>query len=121
MRFLLYLWQLPQNILGFLLSRGCEKRVYRGVVYYKWKRKGSISLGFYIIVSDERVLFHELGHRKQSQMLGPLYLLVIGLPSFIWATLHSYTSLSSRNYYAFYTEAWAEHLAEDIKRTIMHP
>ena len=115
MRAFLFIWQLPQNILGFILSRGCEKAVSGGVAYYRWKGPGSISLGDFIIVSSPSVLPHELGHRKQSMMLGPLYLLVIGLPSLIWCILHTYTSLNRLDYYSFYTEAWAEHNASKTR------
>ncbi len=55
---LLYLWQLPQNLLG---------------------------------------------------LLGPLYLLVIGLPSLLWAALHEKVA-PGRSYYWFYTERWADRL-----------
>ena len=71
---------------------------------------GSVSLGSYIIVSSESVLRHEFGHRRQSIMLGPLYLVIIGLPSLLWCILHMYTPLGRKNYYSFYTEAWAEKL-----------
>ena len=41
-------------------------------------------------------------------ILGPLYLLVIGLPSFIHAA--TWKDRPGRDYYAFYTERWADRL-----------
>ena len=49
-------------------------------------------------------------------MLGPLYLIVIGLPSLIWAALHSSVRrLRTVDYFSFYTERWADRLA-GVKR-----
>lgn len=65
---------------------------------------------------------HELfGHGRQSRLLGPLYLFVIGLPSALWNLFQGRESQSvwlpvSNNctarlprffYYWFYTESWA--------------
>ena len=106
---LLLAWQLPQAIIGFLFSRGAERKRRGDVAYYQWKRRGSISLGPFIIVDDPASIDHERAHSVQSRMLGPLYLIVIGLPSLIWCALYSYTGLRHRaGYYSFYTEAWAE-------------
>ena len=49
---------------------------------------------------------HEWGHTRWSLYLGPLYLLIIGLPSIIWAMIH--TPYSKRSYYWFYTERLAD-------------
>lgn len=51
--------------------------------------RSGITLGNYIIVNNIKHLRHELGHTRQSKILGPLYLLVIGLPSLIHAGLHA--------------------------------
>lgn len=46
-----------------------------------------MSLGLFIFmfggryIGDEETLKHEYGHSIQSKILGPLYLIVIGLPS----------------------------------------
>lgn len=51
---------------------------------------------------------HEaVGHVAQSRMLGWLYLVVIGLPSLIWAAVCQ----ERKKYYNFYTEKWADRLA----------
>ena len=114
MREIIYLWQLPQNLLGLILITflGTD-RIQKGI--YHWRLRGSISLGSYILLNTDAgatTLQHEQGHQKQSLYLGPLYLLVIGLPSIIWAGLHRYIPAISRrwSYYEFYTEAWADKL-----------
>ena len=94
---LLYLWQ---------LVRLC----------YASRMKGGISLGRYIIIRDVMKDYtgaterHELGHAKQSRMLGWFYLLVIGLPSLIWAAWWNRDRDCS--YYSFYTERWADRLGD---------
>lgn len=115
---LLYLWQLPQNLLGLLLVLIYKpEQSYafnRARLYYSERMPGGISLGRYIIVRSElkdyagRTEWHEYGHSRQSMFLGPLYLLVIGLPSILWAAVWQPGHGSS--YYDFYTEAWADKL-----------
>ena len=102
---LLYVWQLPQNLLGLLLVAILKPEdvydFFGSKVYYSHRMRGGISLGRYIIIrsyllnANAKTEYHELGHSIQSRILGPLYLLVIGLPS---------------SYYSFYTERWADHL-----------
>ena len=83
----LYIWQLPQNLAGLLLLlilKG-ETRHRLGNIrfYFLDSFPGGITLGEYIIVGtrQELTVRHEFGHILQSRYLGPLYLLVIGLPS----------------------------------------
>ena len=113
---LLYIWQLPQNLLGLLLvlilrPEGAYEMEF-ATLYYSSRMRGGISLGRYIIVrsvfndytgNTER---HELGHARQSLMLGWLYLVVIGLPSLLWAAW--WNSSRKVSYYSFYTERWAD-------------
>ena len=59
------------------------------------------------------LLSHEYGHTFQSALLGPLYLLAVGLPSYIWANLPQMeTKRSVRHipYESRYPENWAEAL-----------
>lgn len=94
----LYLWQLPQNLLGLMVIVCTRAYPYEryGVRYYFTKRglfgdgdvrDFSVSLGSYIIIGRKKmtvspkVLYHERGHQRQSVVLGWLYLIVIGLPS----------------------------------------
>jgi len=57
---------------------------------------------------------HELGHTKQSRLLGPLYLPVVGLPSIsraAYALVHrEVTGKQWTGYYEGYPENWADRL-----------
>ena len=132
-RALLMLWELPQNIIGAFLF------IFFGVFsdsvifddddsleMYSPMMRGAISLGVFQIYADkylgnrakyvELVRKHEEGHRKQSKMLGPLYLPVIFIPSLVWDFLHSHVrELWTKDYYSFYTEKWADRLG-GVKR-----
>lgn len=121
--FFLYLWQLPQNLLGLLLLAIYRPEVssdYLDVrLHYSTRINGGISLGRHIIVSDRYRAYngntekHEYGHTRQSRMLGPLYLIVVGLPSLIWAAWwHPGRGVS---YFSFWTERWADKIG-GVKR-----
>ena len=113
---LLYAWQLPQNLLGLLvvaILQPEDRYDMEGVrLCYASRLKGGISLGKYVIVRDVlkdypgRTERHELGHARQSRMLGWLYLPLIGLPSLLWAAW--WNEDRNRSYYSFYTERWAD-------------
>lgn len=105
-----YLWCLPQNLLGLLLLLyfGGEKRSYEDITYYyNIGLMGGLSLGNYIFLNNNRVasIKHEYGHSIQNKYLGPLYLLVIGIPALLWTAF-----CKGNNYYSFYTEKWADKL-----------
>ena len=131
----LYIWQLPQNLLGLILllimKYDATLTLDNGnVVYFSRNMSGGISLGRYSIINsyyaglkigDKKikpkeelmeldVVKHEgIGHGTQSRWLGPLYLPVIGLPSIIWAWLYGSIIPYTRNgYYKWYTEAWSD-------------
>ncbi len=117
-----YLWQLPQHLIAgtllLLLRRRIDRRKDSGDnhIYYVFSRYGGISLGAYLLVhreADDLLLRHELGHSRQSLMLGPLYLLVIGLPSLLWAGLYPLTARlrPGTGYFDFFTEKWANSLS----------
>lgn len=120
---LLYIWQLPQNLLGLIMllfMKPYSKEKYKGITYVVSKEmSGGISLGNYVILSktykDKRISKktwdHEWGHTRDSRMFGPLYLIVIGLPSLIWAWLYgSVIKRTYNGYYKFYTEKRADRL-----------
>ena len=121
-------WQmtfgLVQNILGLFLylvlpSRG--KFRFHGAYVTKWHRSDSMTLGMFIFYghNNERVLVHEFGHTIQSMVLGPLYLLVIGIPSVLWATLPYFENLRKEkglSYYSLYCESWATDLGDTVIR-----
>lgn len=117
---LLYIWQLPQNLVGllFLLFAKGEKKHQLGNIrfYYLPTFPGGITLGEYILLSSREKwhIRHEFGHVLQSRILGPLYLLVIGLPSLIHAGLSEILKCCekhSEGYYHFWTEKWANKLS----------
>ena len=120
MKILRWLWQLPQNILGYYLYKYykgyeiCTKETCGEYIKCKLSSdiSGGVTLGDYIILSNVRHLQHELGHTKQSRILGPLYLLVIGIPSAIHAILHD-KLCKNKDYYHFYTETWANKLTNN--------
>ena len=112
-KILLYIWQLPQNLLGVLVKLITKPESFAD--YYIWRLSGGVSLGRYIFVSGRcslQTVQHERGHQKQSLMLGPLYLFIIGLPSFVWAALKAGRLFQKIDYYSFYTEKWADRLGE---------
>jgi len=114
-----YTWELPQNIAAliyynYLMDNGLVMSSY----YYKGSRvfvkfqKGSVTLGNNIFLSSRAakgVVDHEFGHTRQSLMLGPLYLIIIGLPSIIWTMTHKYIA-PGKDSYDFFTERWANKL-----------
>lgn len=118
--FILYLWQLPQNLLGLLVI-AFTKAKKKGEVYVAGRYRFGVSLGSYIIFggffnsTDKK---HEKGHQKQSLYLGPLYLLLIGIPSILgnlWDRLfHRKWSSVKREkwYYSLIWEAWADKLGQ---------
>lgn len=111
------IWQFPQNLVGFIVMK-IMKAVYsctcKDANIYFWHLKSGLSLGKYIFVpstADEQFIMHEYGHSIQSKYLGWFYLLVIGLPSLIWAgCFKAYRKKHKISYYSFYTENWADKL-----------
>jgi hypothetical protein len=122
---LIYMWLLPQNIVGlivFIYYRPKKLKKQGFVTYYNFSSPlGSISLGKYIFLcdshwGDDLVEKHEYGHFIQGLYLSWFYLLVIGLPSLIWAGVFAeYRLAKNVSYYSFYTEKWADYLSK-IKR-----
>ena len=115
-------WELPQNLIGGMLSLFFRDKAVNTMndgaeeIFHHWRYASGLSLGRFRFVwynASEDTMNHEYGHSRQSLYLGPLYLIVIGLPSLIWCGLHTYTALYRRvSYYSFYTEAWADRLGK---------
>ena len=119
-RFLLTLWQFPQYLLGLIICICCFRKIKHilpcgdSVIVRVEDFPGGISLGPIIIIatgSDQKTIKHELGHSIQSLYLGWIYLLIIGLPSILWAIFGK----DGDEYYTFYTEKWADKLG-GVKR-----
>lgn len=117
-QFILKLWQLPQYLVALvcLLTYKMQKRAAKpfkekgSKIYVIENHPSGVSFGPIIFVRENYKLTvcHELGHSKQSRMLGPLYLLVIGLPSLIhfwW-----WNPTCKHDYYHFWCEKWADKL-----------
>ena len=116
---LMFIWQLPQNLLGLLLvniyrpeakrTLYCPKDGCRVAYYVSSRMSGGISLGKYIIVHHDKytTIWHEHGHQIQSKMLGWLYLPTVGLVSGMRAWLNLY---KDGHYYDSWPENWADRL-----------
>lgn len=130
---LFWTWCLPQTLVGLI-----GKWIFKGKLWHStgiekylpdkiWVSKtmpSAVSLGKYIIARDgkgylsDHTLKHEYGHQIQSFILGPLYLLIIALPSGLWCWfIHDLVNKirikkgkERLSYYWFYTEAWANKL-----------
>ena len=121
-----YIWQLPQNLLGVLWKNVKKESIITEVSNgdlrsveakgYLIKAGGAVTLGQYVFISQtyqdqSATIKHECGHVKQSLILGPLYLIVIGIPSILHAWLNDYIGCDEEEGYShFYTEKWADKL-----------
>ena len=114
-------WGLPQNLAGLvlLLCLGVQKRErYHGAVvtrfsgHPKLARRGCLSLGMFIFMSDRLeparsgpIRVHEYGHCVQSLLFGPFFLPAVGLPSVLWAARYG---AEHRNRGIAYTSRYPE-------------
>ncbi|MDR1733412.1 MAG: hypothetical protein LBR73_00790 [Oscillospiraceae bacterium] len=130
-KFLFYLvhwtWGLAVNLPGLIVylllkRKGCASEPFGKdgcnayITYLPWD-KGGISLGLFICMRKtdnaewtHNTRIHEYGHTWQCLLLGPLYWLVIGIPSFVWCNA-VFPKLKAKqpeaSYYDFYPESWA--------------
>ena len=116
-----WLWQFPQNMLALCIEGILCQAAYRegkadgNTIIVNSTLPSAMSLGDYLFVSpmsSQKSIQHECGHSKQSDILGPLYLIVIGIPSLLHNIVHYLCSKIGIkwNYYSFYTESWANKL-----------
>lgn len=120
MKYILFIWQILQNIVGlfyWLISQAKYQQTIDNVYVFETDSKqGSVCLGSFVFVTKhakkkEYTLKHELGHAKQSQYLGPLYLIAVGLPSVLWVFLRRQIPyFRKKDYYSVYPENWANKL-----------
>lgn len=112
---LLFVWQILQNVSGLLMwlyfkFRGHVETIVKNKysrVYKSRYMRGGISLGCFAFVSDisaERptMVLHEQGHMWDSKVMGPLYLVIVGVPSILNAIFHF-----TKCYYFWPPEVWA--------------
>jgi len=124
------LWEAPQTSLGALnlavqlLRRNVAAiATERGRVFVELRRHGAVSLGHFVFwgTCDAPMVRlgphnrdHEYGHARQSQLLGPAYLLVVGLPSALRAgyaaAQYLVTGKPWEGYYRGFPEDWADRL-----------
>lgn len=120
---LLWIWQLPQNLLGLLLLfiYKQDKEYYRQdgrIFYYTPEMPSGISLGNYIILRRTDFgdsMKHEFGHSRQSRLLGPLYLIIIGLFSLGGNIYDRIFHKGSKWYYNLPWEKWADRLGGVVR------
>ena len=114
---LLSIWQLPQLLvamvmLPFIGKLRLVKQSKFTFCFEASKMKGGISLGSFAYVDPNmarrpEIISHETdGHVIDSYILGPLYLIIIGIPSLLHANFNF-----TKNYYDFYTEKLANYHA----------
>ncbi|MCG8042693.1 MAG: hypothetical protein JAY73_18055 [Candidatus Thiodiazotropha taylori] len=123
-------WCLPQTLVGFgwylLVTRLVDRRAQKlnllgGLRVIRYQRlMGGVSLGPFLFYHHASrgydLLYHEYGHYRQSMLLGPLYLPVVGVPSIAWAMVKKAGLFQQTPYSVFPTERWADHLAQNCVR-----
>ena len=135
LRILTEIWQLPQHIIAYVIMLVNHKSIKLivskdGIRYYLVDHlfDCGISLGNYIFLDNDGdygyiTVKHEYGHQKQSLMLGPLYLIVIGLPSIIGNIIYRIKYKYFKKYYdydSYYKqpwEAWADRLGGVVRKS----
>jgi len=144
-KFLLFIldwtWCLPQTLIGFLMRtffwRRKDKCVletedFGPITYYCTYNSSltssgfGVSMGRYILFKmskkipwyrvQETTIRHEYGHKRQSRMLGPLYLPVVGLVSVTWNLLSRVNKKIHKKYYTRFPENWADKLGHVNRR-----
>ena len=111
-------WGFPQTLIGcilYLCNIHKPHEFYHGCIITHWDNSGSMGMGMFLFLGrdDPQVRVHEFGHAVQSLFLGPLFLPVMGIPSFLWCNLPPCRRLRKErgvSYYRFYTESNANRL-----------
>lgn len=125
---LFYFWQFTyaiiQNIIGLCMfivykAKGSKSEIYHHAVitYIERKNFGGVSLGMFIFINKNvtgdrlhDMQIHEYGHTVQSLILGPAWMLIIAVPSFIWCGLPALVKWRKEknvSYYWLYCEGWS--------------
>ena len=114
-----FTWGLTVNLVGLLVFLCCRTwfssiRFRNSIVTCLPGNRGGLSLGIFIFLSvpnaaeNSGLCAHEYGHTVQCLFLGPLYWLVVAIPSVIWCNLFVGYRKKHRVPYDFlYCERWA--------------
>ena len=121
--FLFRLWQwtwgFPQTLIGaiiYLIHRKCPHDRFHGCIVTYWTWRGSMGMGMFLFIDPKnppKIMIHEFGHSIQSAILGPLFLPIMGIPSFLWCNLpqcRNHRKNKQVSYYRFYPERTANRL-----------
>lgn len=114
-----FTWGLPVNLVGLILflcfrGRFRSERFCNGIATCLPRLAGGFSLGIFLFIGaagtadSPGLCAHEYGHTVQCLLLGPLYWLVVALPSVIWC--HGFSNYRRKHgiaYDALYCERWA--------------
>lgn len=138
--FIQWTWGIIQTLAGFVVFLRYIKsphRYFKGVVQTVWPSGAGLSLGMFIFTPEEpapddqserakrerrycaEVSIHEYGHTFQSILLGPLFLLVVGLPSAIWAGSKRFSRMRREKhipYSSLFCEHWASSWGEKVTK-----
>ena len=125
-RFLLYLWMLPQNLVGLLVLFIFRKKKtfieqFNDCQVYALESTflSGGSLGKYIYVNSiliqnnkkfQEAIKHEYGHFRQGKIFGVFYLLAIGIPSVLNNLFARKNKKVFTTYYQRFPEKWADKL-----------
>lgn len=123
-------WGIPQTLLGavlYLVYRKCKHERFHGALVTHWPIQGSLGVGMFLFIGHSRnddqrkqLLVHEYGHAVQSLILGPLFLPIMGIPSFLWCNIKPCKKLRKEkgvSYYSFYPESTANRLGEAVTKS----
>ena len=122
--FIHWTWGFYQTFAGFIVYLWyirCPHTYYGEVVRTEWPLEMGLSLGFFIFTPcgslSEDMAVHEYGHTFQSVLLGPLYVIVIGIPSLAWGLTPYFRKLRDRKgirYTDLFCERWASDWGEKV-------
>lgn len=135
LRILTEIWQLPQHIIAYIIMlvncKSVKPMINKdGILCYIVDHSFDcvVALGNYIFLDYDRnytytMVRHERGHQIQSLILGPLYLIIIGLPSIIGNIINRIKYKYFKKYYnpdSYYKqpwEAWADKLGRVVRKS----
>ena len=85
---IIWIWQAPQNIIGFLASLRLRSRIKIGPAGFKYIYSPGlwfpiVVLGEYIFIKEPGLCRYGYGRSILSMILGPLFLFLVSIPGFI--------------------------------------